>query len=151
MARRCLLAAVLVALGASAAAAQTRPNIVVILTDDLGYGDVSSYGATALKTPNIDRIAREGLRFTDAHSSDATSVSYGNPIGNLPTGKDHPELLTMHPSHGHDQTIVNGISRIGYMSGGRTALWTDENMADVFTNHAVAFIEAHKAAPFFLY
>src|SRR5437588_6235687 len=60
------------ALACLPALAQERPNIVVILTDDLGYGDVSSYGATALKTPNIDRIAREGLRFTDAHSSAAT-------------------------------------------------------------------------------
>jgi arylsulfatase A-like enzyme len=37
------------------------------MTDDLGYGDVSSYGATALTTTNIDRLAKEGLRFTDAH------------------------------------------------------------------------------------
>jgi len=49
-----------------------RPNIVIILTDDLGYGDVSSYGATALTTPNIDRLAKEGLRFTDAHAPAAT-------------------------------------------------------------------------------
>src|SRR4026208_2150920 len=52
--------------------AQDKANIVLIMTDDLGYGDVSAYGATALKTPNIDRIAKEGLRFTDAHSSAAT-------------------------------------------------------------------------------
>lgn len=45
-----------------------RPNIVVILADDLGYGDLSSYGANKVKTPNIDRIAEEGMRFTDAHS-----------------------------------------------------------------------------------
>src|SRR4051812_43480974 len=52
--------------------AQATPNIVLIMTDDLGYGDVSAYGATVLQTPNIDRLAREGLRFTDAHSSAAT-------------------------------------------------------------------------------
>jgi arylsulfatase A-like enzyme len=57
----------------------------------------------------------------------------------------------MHPSHGHDQTIVNGISRIGYMSGGRTALWKDEEMADVFTADAVRFIEKHRDRPFFLF
>jgi arylsulfatase A-like enzyme len=245
------------------AAAQEKPNIVLIMTDDLGYGDVSSYGATALQTPNIDRLAKEGLRFTDAHSSAATctpsryalltgeyawrkpgtgvlpgnaaliidprlptlpsmlkragystavvgkwhlglgpqggpdwngdvtpgpnevgfdysfimaatgdrvptiyienhravggqsadpiSVSYGKPIGDWPTGQDHPELLRMHPSHGHDQTIVNGISRIGYMTGGRGALWKDEDMADAFTSKAVSFIETQKAGPFFLY
>jgi hypothetical protein len=52
--------------------AQDRPNIVLIMTDDLGYGDVSAYGAKAVQTPNIDRLAAEGLRFTDAHSSAAT-------------------------------------------------------------------------------
>ncbi len=53
--------------------AQTqRPSIVLIHADDLGYGDVSSYGATTIKTPNMDRLAREGLRFTDAHASAAT-------------------------------------------------------------------------------
>ena len=56
----------------AAAFGQEKPNIVLILTDDLGYGDVSVYGATALTTPNIDRLAKEGLRFTDAHASAAT-------------------------------------------------------------------------------
>ena len=65
--------------------------------------------------------------------SDPIRVSYGEPIGNEPTGKDHPELLKLHPSHGHDQTIINGISRIGYMSGGKAARWVDEDMADTFT------------------
>ncbi len=57
----------------------------------------------------------------------------------------------MHPSHGHDQTIVNGISRIGYMTGGKAALWKDEDMADVFTRKATAFIEQHRGKPFFLF
>src|SRR6056297_960134 len=41
------------------------PNIIIILTDDQGYGDLASYGNTALHTPNIDRMAAEGMRFTD--------------------------------------------------------------------------------------
>lgn len=45
-----------------------RPNIVIILADDLGYGDLSCYGANETETPNMDRLAREGMRFTDAHS-----------------------------------------------------------------------------------
>ncbi len=241
-----------------------HPHIVLIYADDLGYGDVSCYGAKAVKTPHIDRLAREGLRFTDGHSPSATctpsryamltgeyawrrkgtgiargdaaaiirpgrttlasilkgagyttgvvgkwhlglgdgnldwngeikpgpleigfdyaflipatgdrvpcvyvedhhvvgldpndpiQVSYGKPLTKLSTGKEHPELLKMHPSHGHNQTIINGISRIGYMSGGRSAWWKDEEMADRITERAVAFIERHHADdhPFFLY
>jgi arylsulfatase A-like enzyme len=54
------------------AADAKRPNIVVIYADDLGYGDVSCYGATKIKTPNIDALASQGLRFTNAHSPSAT-------------------------------------------------------------------------------
>src|SRR5206468_1478707 len=57
---------------------------------------------------------------------DPLAVSYDKPIGTDPTGKDHPELLKYLPSHGHDQTIVNGVSRIGYMTGGNSARWIDE-------------------------
>ena len=56
----------------SAAARTATPNIVFIYADDLGYGDVSAYGATAIRTPNIDALATEGLRFTDAHAPAAT-------------------------------------------------------------------------------
>lgn len=49
--------------------AADKPNIIYILTDDIGYGDVGCYGATHVKMPNIDRLAKEGRRFTDAHST----------------------------------------------------------------------------------
>ena len=49
-----------------------RPNIVLIITDDVGYGDFGSYGATDLKTPNIDRLARDGVRLTDFYANGAT-------------------------------------------------------------------------------
>ena len=65
------IVAVLVPAGFSAQA-QARPNVILIYADDLGYGDVSSYGATRLRTPHIDRVASEGLRFTDAHAPAAT-------------------------------------------------------------------------------
>ncbi len=269
MTAKVLAAAILLAITASPAAAQPaattgpRPNVVLIYADDLGYGDVSAYGATRIKTPNIDRLAREGIRFTDAHATAATCtpsryamltgeyawrkpgtgilpgdaaliiepgrptlasvfaragfatgvvgkwhlglgptggpdwngeirpgpqdvgfdsafimaatgdrvptvyvenrrvagldpadpirVSYTEPIGDWPTGRGNPDRLTLHPSHGHDQTIVDGVSRIGYMTGGKAALWKDEDMADTFTRKATAFIEQHRAKPFFLF
>src|SRR4051794_517417 len=61
-----------VAAAAFAADAPSKPNIVFILADDIGYGDIGCYGATLVKTPNIDRLAREGRRFTDAHSPAST-------------------------------------------------------------------------------
>lgn len=82
---------------------------------------------------------------------DPIRVSYKKPIGNEPTGKSHPELLKQKPSHGHNQTIVNGISRIGYMTGGKSARWVDEAIADIITEEAVDFIASHRNEPFFLF
>jgi arylsulfatase A len=50
---------------------EARPNVIVIVADDLGYGDLGCYGATKIKTPSIDQLAAAGVRFTDAHSSAA--------------------------------------------------------------------------------
>lgn len=58
----------------STSAAETRPNIIFILADDLGYADLSSYGAVDIATPNIDRLAKEGIRFTD-HYTPANTCS----------------------------------------------------------------------------
>ena len=66
------IAATLLLCIARGASAQSPPNILVIYADDLGYGDVSAYGAKAVTTPNIDRLAKGGLRFTDAHAAAAT-------------------------------------------------------------------------------
>ena len=84
--------------------------------------------ATACRACSSRTTASSGLDPTDP-----IQVSYGKPVGDEPTGQDHPELLKMQPSHGHDKTIVNGISRIGYMSGGKAARWVDEDMADTLT------------------
>ena len=48
------------------------PNIVLIYADDIGYGDTGPYGATRVRTPNLDRMAAQGLRFTNAYCSSAT-------------------------------------------------------------------------------
>ena len=58
-------------IGAQAFAASPKPNIIVILSEDVGYGDLGCYGATKILTPNCDKLAAEGLRFTDAHSAAA--------------------------------------------------------------------------------
>ena len=63
----CLLA--VVATGLTAIAADKRPNLIVIMVDDMGYGDAGCYGGSAFPTPNLDRMAREGMKFTDFHSS----------------------------------------------------------------------------------
>jgi arylsulfatase A-like enzyme len=99
----------------------------------------------------VPTVYVENRRVVGLDPADPIKVSYTEPIGDWPTGKGNPALLKMAPSHGHDQTIVNGISRIGYMTGGRAALWKDEDMADVFTGKAVSFIEQHQRQPFFLY
>ncbi|NJN25444.1 MAG: arylsulfatase [Cyclobacteriaceae bacterium] len=238
------------------------PNIVVIYADDLGYGDVGAYGATEIKTPNIDRLAMGGQRFTDGYASSATCspsryalltgtypwrnenakilagtapllidtaqmtlakmlraqgystavigkwhlglgngdvnwnehiapgpnevgfdyafimsatqdrvptvyikngrvvnldpsdpimVDYNQNFEGEPTGLDNPELTTLKWHHGHNNSIVNGIPRIGFMKGGESAKWNDEEMADTFLNEAKKFVNEHQDRPFFLY
>jgi arylsulfatase A-like enzyme len=93
----------------------------------------------------------ENHRVANLDPKDPLKVDYEGPLDDAPTGRTHPELLKMKPSHGHDMTIVNGISRIGYMSGGKAAWWNDETMADTLTDRAVSFIDRNARRPFFLY
>jgi arylsulfatase A-like enzyme len=240
-----------------------KPNVIIIYADDLGYGDVSAYKQGTLKTPNIDKLAKSGLRFTDGYTTSATCtpsrmalltgtypwrndrakvlqgdapllispdnytlanlfkkqgyttavvgkwhlglgngsidwnqeieatpndlgfdysyimaatndrvptvyvknrkvenldpkdplyVSYKQNFEGEPTALSHPELMTkMKWQHGHNMSVHNGIPRIGYMKGGKAALWTDETMYEVFQKEAQNFIVNNYQKPFFLY
>lgn len=239
-----------------------KPNIVLIYMDDLGYGDVGFNGATEMKTPNMDKLANSGVRFTQGYATSATctpsryglltgvypwrntkakilpgtaaliidttqmtlprmlkskgyhtgivgkwhlglgtgivnwnerinpspnevgfdysyimaatqdrvptvyikngyvvgldpedpiEINYQQNFQGQPTGLDHPELLKMKWDHGHNNSIVNGIPRIGFMKGGEAAKWKDEDMADHFLKEAQNYVRAHKKEPFFLY
>lgn len=66
-----VLVLVLLSINDIAAQVKEKPNVVYILADDLGYGDLGCYGATKVKTPNIDKLAKEGRMFSDAHSASA--------------------------------------------------------------------------------
>lgn len=110
MLRRTLLASALAAIPAAAcggmvrAAGRRRPNIVFVLTDDLGYGDIGAYGQTKIRTPRIDRLAREGMRFTQGYA--------GAPVCSPSRGA----LLTgMHTGHARirDNFALAG-GRVGY-------------------------------------
>ncbi len=242
---------------------ERKPNIIVIMADDLGYGDVSCYGTNEIVTPNIDQLASEGLRFTSGYCSASTctptrfsfltgkyafrqpgtgvappnspaliqpgtttlpsilrSAGYAtavigkwhlglggsngpnwngvlrpgptdigfdyccilpttndrvpqvyvendhvrnldendplwvgeeSPDEDHPTGLTHRSTLKMDWSHGHNQTIHNGISRIGYYTGGATARFRDEDLADMWVDESVKWIEQNQQQPFFLF
>ncbi|WP_088323993.1 sulfatase family protein [Polaribacter tangerinus] len=78
---------------------QEKPNIVIIYLDDLGYGDLSSYGATALQTPNIDALANEGIKFTNGYASSATC-----------TPSRYALLTGMYPWRNKDAKILPGTA-----------------------------------------
>jgi arylsulfatase A-like enzyme len=115
---------------------------------DIGFDYSFLIPATGDRVPCVYVENRHVVRLD---AKDPVKVSFTDPILVEPTGKDHPELLRMHPSHGHDMTIVNGVSRIGWMSGGKSALWIDEDIADTITAKAVKFIEKNRNTKFFLY
>ena len=64
-----LLAAHSALLSAQPAATDKRPNFIIILADDLGYGDIGSYGSTLIKTPNIDKLAAQGIQLNSFYAS----------------------------------------------------------------------------------
>ncbi len=256
--------ALILAFLATAATAAEKPNVIVIMADDLGYGELSSYGATAFKTPHLDQLAAEGIRFTDGYCSSSTCtptryslltgeyafrkkgtgiappnghltidpdtftlpdlmkkagyqtavigkwhlglgepgkgpdwngeikpgpleigfdhcfllpttndrvpqvylqghrilnldpadplwVGMKEPAPDHPTGITHRDTLKMDWTHGHNNTIHNGISRIGFYTGGHAARFRDEDLADKWVEKSVEWIEKHQDKPFFLF
>ena len=115
---------------------------------DIGFDYSYIMAATADRVPCV---FIENGRVDNWDASAPIEVSYDTPFEGEPTGKKNPEMLKMHPSEGHDQAIVNGISRIGYMKGGGKALWVDEDLADRLVEKAVKYIDDNKDHPFMLY
>jgi hypothetical protein len=115
---------------------------------DIGFDYSYIMAATNDRVPCV---YLDGRDVVGLDPSDPIEVEYNKnkPFPGLPTGKDNPELLKMKFHHGHDMSIVNGVSRIGYMRGGEAALWVDEDMADVFLEKAIRFVERNKDNPFF--
>ena len=117
---------------------------------DLGFDECFIFPATADRVPCV---YFDGRNVVNLDPTDPITVSYEqeNPFPEVPTGRDNPELLKMRHSQGHDMTIVNGVGRIGYMRGGRSALWRDEDLAETFLEKAKTFVTENKDRPFFLY
>ena len=116
---------------------------------DIGFDYSYIMAATADRVPCV---FIENGKVANYDPTSPIYVSYRQNFEGEPTGRDNPELLyNLKHSHGHDMSIVNGIGRIGYMKGGGTALWKDENIADSITAKAVDFIKVNSKRPFFMY
>ena len=115
---------------------------------EVGFDESFILAATGDRVPCV---YLENQRVFGLDPADPISVSYKSPFPGEPNGVDQRNTLTLDWSHGHNMAVVNGVGRIGYMKGGRGALWKDEEMADIFTQRAVDFITRHKRQPFFLY
>lgn len=118
--------------------------------NETGFDYSFIFPATADRVPSV---FVENHRVIGLDPTDTIAVSYGKKIGNEPTGLENPELLKMKstPNHGHNNTIVNGIGRIGFMTGGKMARWTDEEMPLTFLEKAKQYIYDNRTKPFFLF
>lgn len=115
---------------------------------EVGFQYSFNMAATADRVPSV---FIENGRIVNLDPNDPIQVNYQEMVGNEPTGISHPNLLRLQADEQHSGTIVNGISRIGFMSGGQRARFRDEDMADTYLNKAIGFINQNKDKPFFLY
>ncbi len=99
----------------------------------------------------VPQVFVDDHRVKNLDPSDPLWVGDKKPSEDHPTGVTHRHLLKMDWSHGHNQTIHNGIGRIGYYTGGEKARFRDEDLADAWASEADRWIEANQAHPFFLY
>ena len=99
----------------------------------------------------VPTVYIENGNVVNLDKKDPIAVSFEKNFEGEPTGKANPELLSMMWHHGHNGSIVNGISRIGFMKGGNNAKWSDVDMADEFLKKAKTFINSVKESPFFLF
>lgn len=117
--------------------------------NEIGFDYSFLIPATGDRVPTV--YVEDG-RVLNLSQDDPITVQYGKKLnGSRPSGEDRPDLLRVGADPVHSGTIVNGVSRIGFMDGGETALWKDEDFADILTDKAVAFIRSHRDQPFFLY
>lgn len=116
---------------------------------DIGFDYSFLLPATGDRVPTV---FLENRRVVGLDPEDPITVSYkGEKIGERPTGVERPDLLKQQADRQHSDTIVNGVSRIGHMAGGKAAEWVDENFADIFTEKSIAFMRKNKDKPFFLF
>ncbi len=95
-----------------------KPNVVFILADDLGYGDLSCYGQKMFATPNLDRLAEEGMRFTQAYAgSTVCAPSRCCLMTGLHTGHARIRGNARHPLRPEDTTVAEVLKRAGYRTG----------------------------------
>lgn len=117
-------------------------------TNELGFDYSYILAATQDRVPTV--YIKNGV-VENLDPNDPIQVSYEKNFEGEPTGLNNPELLKMKWHHGHNNSIVNGIPRIGFMKGGEKAKWIDEDMADNFLGKAQDYIKENKGNPFFLY
>ena len=122
---------------------QVRPG-----PNEVGFNYSYILAATQDRVPTVylKNGVVEGL-----DPKDPIEVNYDKNYVGEPTGIDHPEMLRLQWDHGHNNSIVHGIPRIGFMKGGQKAQWLDENMGDQFLHEAQNFVQQHHTTPFFLY
>ena len=116
--------------------------------NELGFDYSYILAATQDRVPTV-YIQNGGVVGLDL--SDPISVDYEKNFPGEPTALDHPEMLKLNWDHGHNNSIVNGIPRIGFMKGGQAARWVDEDMADTFLAEVIDFVKDRREGPFFLY